>query len=162
MFKPNRFPFHVSRRGFLAAGTAGAALLTPAMLRAEEPETQESEIEKKNEEVVLKMCEEISHVDPAKLEPFFVYDFVFQLVDNQPLIEGNEACMAMGQHFFQAFERAEVVIHLSYVIGNLVINERDDHFYPKTGGDRTTFQVSGFFLVKDGKIVVWKDYALPS
>lgn len=152
----------VTRRGFLTTGTAAAALGSASLLRADDSAAEKSETEKKNEAMIAKMCEEIAHVDPEKIAPFIGDDIVFQLIDGQPPIEGKEAFMAGGAQFFAPFERAEFIIHRSHAIGNLVINQRDDHFYPKNGGDRTTFSVSGFFVIKDGKIVEWRDYALPS
>ena len=44
-------------------------------------------------------------------------------------------------------------------IGNVVINERVDHF--DMGDRKMAFHVAGFFLVKDGKIVEWQDYMMP-
>lgn len=153
---------NVSRRSFLAGGTAAAALAAGRTFAAEDGAEGSTEVEKANEAVVMKMCEEIAHVDAERLAPLVSDDVVFQLIDGQPLVEGKEAFLQGGRDFFQAFERAEFVVHRSHVIGNLVLNERDDHFYPKGGGDRTTFKVSGFFVVKNGKITEWRDYALPS
>ena len=150
-----------SRRGFLATGGAVAALGSASSLRADDAVASKSEVEAKNEKLIAKMCEEIAHLDNAKIAPFIGDDIVFQLIDGQPLIEGKEAFLASGEQFFAQYERAEFVIHRSYAIGNLVINQRDDHFYPKDGGRRTTFSVSGFFVVKDDKIVEWRDDSLP-
>ena len=152
----------LSRRGFLATGTAAAAFTSAAYLRADDATTAKSKTEEKNEQLIAKMCAEIAHLDGEKLAPFIGDDIVFQLIDGQPLIKGKEAFLASGAQFFAQYERAEFVIHRSYAIGNMVINQRDDHFYPKDGGERTTFRVSGFFVIKDDKIVEWRDYSLPS
>jgi len=154
--------FTFPRRGFLAAGTAAATLSSATALGAADGATTKSKHEEKNEQLIAKMCEEIAHLDGDKIAPFIGDDIVFQLIDGQPLIKGKEAFLAGSAQFFQPFERAEFVIHRSYAIGNLVINHRDDHFYPKGGGKRTTYTVSGFFVVKEDKIVEWRDYAIPS
>ena len=44
-------------------------------------------------------------------------------------------------------------------IGNIVINERIDHFTRDNGED--AFHITGMFLVKGGKIVEWQDYMWP-
>jgi len=49
----------------------------------------------------------------------------------------------------------------SYAIGELVINERIDHFVANDEKRSMHFSIAGFFLVRDGKIKVWKDYSLP-
>ncbi len=151
-----------SRRGFLTVGIAGAALagLSPTLLSSQvHAETKETE--KANEELVLKVCREIDPKDPTKLSDALADDFVFQLTDGQPLIQGKEAFTQFIKTFMAAYERAEFIVHRSHVIGNLVINERTDNFFAKEGGQNQSFHVSGFCLVKDGKIKEWKDYQLP-
>ena len=151
-----------SRRGFLATGGAAAALTSATTLRGDDTTAAKSETEEKNEQLIAKMCEEIAHLDNARIAPFIGDDIVFQLIDGQPLIKGKAAFLAMGEQFFSQYERSEFIIHRSHAIGNLVINHRDDHFYPKDGGDRTTFTVSGFFVIKENKIVEWRDYQMPA
>ena len=53
-------------------------------------------------------------------------------------------------------------IKRSHTMGDLVINERIDHFILPNGEDfpRSPFHVTGVFLVRDGKIKYWKDYNL--
>jgi len=150
-----------TRRGVLAAGAA-ATLGSMSALQADDKAPENSELEQQNEELIANLCKEIAHLDSDRIAPFVGDDIVFQLIDNQPPIEGKAAFLAGGAQFFAPFERAEFIINKSYAIGNLVINHRDDHFYPKGGGERTTFTVTGFFVVKEGKIVEWRDYAVPS
>ena len=150
----------VSRRGFLATGTAAAAITSATVLRADDAASK-SKTEAENEKLIAKLCKEIAHLDNDKIAPMIGDDIVFQLIDGQPLVKGKEAFLAMGEQFFSQYERAEFIVHRSHAIGNLVINHRDDHFYPKDGGERTTFTVSGFFVVRNGKIDEWRDYAIP-
>lgn len=150
-----------TRRGFMAAGAAGMALaglggFTPGAIHAET-----KAVEKANEQLVLKMCANIDPKNPANMAEYLADDFVFQLIDGQPLVEGKDAFLSFVGTFFKPFERAEFIIHRSHAIGNLVINERTDNFFAAEGGQDQTFHVSGFCLVKDGKIKEWKDYGLP-
>ena len=50
-----------------------------------------------------------------------------------------------------------------FAIGQVVINERIDEFYPFPGSKvpRMRFHVTGYFLIKDGKIEVWRDFTYP-
>lgn len=150
----------LSRRGFLPSGTTVAAIGSATMGYADEAASK-SKTEAENEKLIAKLCEEIAHLDNDKIAPLIGDDIVFQLIDGQPLVKGKEAFLAMGEQFFSQYERAEFIVHRSCAIGNLVINHRDDHFYPKDGGERTTFSVTGFFVIRDGKIDEWRDYALP-
>lgn len=157
-----------TRRSLLAAGSVAAfsSLLSSVHADAEDEKkenvTDTTALETENKELIAGLCEEIAHLDAEKIAPFIGDDIVFQLIDNQPPIKGRKAFLAGGKQFFAPFERAEFIIRRSYAIGNLVINLRDDHFYPKGGGDRTTFRVTGFFVIKEHKIVEWRDYAVPS
>jgi limonene-1,2-epoxide hydrolase len=47
------------------------------------------------------------------------------------------------------------------VIGELVIHERTEHYYAPGGKLDTRFHVVGLLVIKDGKIEVWRDYAIP-
>jgi len=121
---------NTTRRNFLAAGTAGLAL---AALAPGETATAESILsdsgkatEKANEDLVMQLCKDISAVDPAKLAHLLADDFVFQLIDGTPLIEGKEKFLGFVGTFFAPFERAEFIVHRSHALGNLVINERHD------------------------------------
>jgi limonene-1,2-epoxide hydrolase len=138
-----------------AAGTAALGLEGPAV-------AQPSDIEKANEAVVMEACKAIDALDTEKLGSHLADDFVFQLFDGQPLIEGKEAFLTFFGQFVAPYERADFDIHRSFVLGNLVINHRSDHFFAKEGGENQTFEVTGFCVVKNGLIHEWKDYGLPS
>ena len=51
----------------------------------------------------------------------------------------------------------------SAAIGDLVINERIDHFIQAEGSKRPDnhFHIAGVFIVRAGKIVYWKDWRMP-
>lgn len=150
---------NVSRRGFMAAGGAGLALA--ALMPQGKIHAETKEVEKANQALVQRMCDEISPQNPAGLSEFLADDFVFQLIDGQPLVEGKETFLKFVGTFFAPFESADFIVHRMHTIGNLVINERTDNFKAKEGGQDASFHVAGFCLVKDGKIVEWKDYGLP-
>lgn len=147
-----------TRRNFIAAAGLGAVA---SALPHNTAHADLKETETANEKVVLDMCKAIESVDVDKIAPFIADDIVFQLIDGQPLVEGKEAFLAGGKQFFANFERAEFIVHRSHVMGNLVINERTDKFHAKEGGTDQSFHVTGFFVVKDGKIHEWRDYMVP-
>jgi len=49
----------------------------------------------------------------------------------------------------------------TYSVGELVINDRIDHFIGKDESKSMHFAIAGWFLVRDGKIKLWRDYSLP-
>jgi len=148
----------LTRRQFIgSSGMVAAATLAGAEVAHGDTAT----VEKANEKLVLDMCKKIETVDVAQLAPYLADDFVFQLIDGQPLIKGKDTFLQFVGQFFSPFERAEFIVHRSHAMGNLVINERTDNFFAKEGGTNQSFHVTGFCLVKDGKIQEWKDYGLP-
>ena len=50
-----------------------------------------------------------------------------------------------------------------FAIGQIVINDRVDEFYPYPGSKvpRMRFRVTGYFLIEDNKIKVWRDFGYP-
>ena len=75
-------------------------------------------------------------------------------------VEGRETVQGQFGGFLANAESAKFEMKASHVIGNIVINERIDHFKQKDGREMN-FHVAGFFFVKDGKIVEWQDYMMP-
>jgi limonene-1,2-epoxide hydrolase len=150
-----------SRRDFLITGGAGLALAGLGGSTANIAEAEMTDVENANKKLVLDMCKEIDPKHPDKLGKYLADDFIFQLFDGVPLVKGKDAFTKFVAEFFAPFERAEFIVHRCHAIGNLVINHRTDNFFAKTGEKDQTFIVSGFCLVKDGKITEWKDYGLP-
>jgi limonene-1,2-epoxide hydrolase len=121
-----------------------------------------TDIEKANETVVMSACKAIDALDVDEMGALLHDDFVFQLFDGQPLVEGKEAFLAFFRNFIAPFESARFEVHRSHVIGNLVINHRTDHFFAKEGSQNQTFEVTGFCVVKNGLLHEWRDYGLPA
>lgn len=149
-----------SRRSFLALSGAGlglAALAGPGTAAAAEA----SAVEKANEALMRKICDDIASLDVDKLADYLADGFRFQLIEGQPIIEGKEKFLGFIKGFAGPFERAEFTIHRLHVLGNLVITDRTDRFFAKEGGNDQAFKVTGFHWIKDGKLQEWKDYSLP-
>ena len=136
------------------AGLA-ATVGTPAM--ASEMSTTEAA----NKATITKLYKAVDAMDAEKVAELLHDDFVFQLFDGQPLVEGKEAFLAFFRDFAKPFKKAFFEVHETHVIGNLVINHRTDYFYAKEGGEDQTFEVTGFSVVKDGLVHEWRDYGLP-
>lgn len=150
-----------SRRQFLAAGGAGLALAGLGGFKPSAIHAESKAVEKANEKIVLDMCAAIDPKNPRSVEKYLADDFIFQLFDGVPLIHGKEAFFKSIAQFFAPFNKAEFIIHRSHAIGNLIINERTDNFFAEDEAKNRSIHVSGLCLVKDGKIVEWKDYQLP-
>ena len=148
-----------TRRDVLALGAAGLFLSATQSTAGDAPEL--SEVEKKNEKMVNDFCAAWSTLDVNKIADFLSDKVIYQMIDNVPLIKGKEAFTKVVGAYLSKVDKAQWDISRSYVIGDLVLNQRVDNFDFK--GDRADahFKVIGFFLIRDGKIAEWKDYRLP-
>ena len=90
-------------------------------------------------------------------------DIVYQISEGQPDIVGVEAYKTRNRGMFEGLEKVDWRVLRSFAIGQLVINDRIDDFFPKPGSrvPRMSFRVAGHFLVQDGKIRVWRDFGYP-
>lgn len=117
-------------------------------------------VEAANEKLVNDFCAAWGRMDLETIGAAIADNLVFQLIDDFPLVEGKEAFLTQAKAFLDPVERAEFEMLRSSAMGKLVINERIDHFWHKDGKEQH-FHVTGQFVVRDGKICVWKDYWWP-
>jgi limonene-1,2-epoxide hydrolase len=148
-----------TRRGWLAAGAGGALFSRACLVDGAEPSL--SPIEAEHAKIVTEFCGAWSTLDAEKIASFVADKVIYQVIDNVPLVRGKEGLIKFITPFLAKMQKAEWEILRTHAIGHLVINERIDHFYSKAGKDDAHFEVSGLFLVREGKIVEWKDYRMP-
>jgi len=156
-------PTRHSRRAILAAAgaLAGSSLIS---VRGEDAvsETQaQSELEIENERIVTQFCLDWAKKDVNLLADYLADDVVYQMFEGRPDIIGREAFIKELGGFLENLKEVEWEIVRTYAIGELVINDRIDHFVGEDEKRSMHFSIAGFFLVRDGKIKVWKDYSLP-
>jgi len=142
--------------GLAASGLAGCS--TSAGIKEQ---TVSSELEQENERMVTQFCLDWAKRDIDLLADYLAEDVVYQMFEGRPDILGREAFKKELGGFLQNLKEVEWEIVRTHTIGNLVINDRIDHFVGETEKQSMHFAIAGFFLVKDGKISVWKDYSLP-
>jgi limonene-1,2-epoxide hydrolase len=127
--------------------------------RADEPAA--NPVEAEHLKIVSEFCAAWSTLNADKLAGYLSDKIVYQIIDNLPLVKGKEAFVKFVTPFLATVERAQWDTSRSHCIGNLVINQRVDNFYFKGKKPAAHYQVAGFFIVREGKIVEWKDYRLP-
>ncbi len=149
-----------NRREFLAAGGVGAALLLAAG-ESRADDSGASAVEQANEKVVNEFCATWETMDIDKIMGFLDDKIVFRMIDNMPFVEGKQAMLDAIGPFLATRTSARFEMLRSTAIGNIVINERIDHFGKEEGAD-DAFHITGVFLVKNGKIVEWRDYMMPT
>jgi len=142
-------PTLTNRRDLLALGGASVLFSLAGEAQCAEGSADEpSSIERENEKL-------------DTIVDYFDDKIVYQMFEGMPDIKGKEAFIKRIEPFFANIERIQWDIVRSHAIGNLVINERVDHFYRKDDKPDMHFPVAGFFVVKNGKIHLWRDYSMP-
>ena len=80
--------------------------------------------------------------------------------DNVPMGKVFGAVAVNDTPFLARYDRVEWIVHHQVSSGNLdhgvVMNERADRF--RTGETWIEMPVAGLFLVRHGKIALWRDY----
>ena len=122
---------------------------------------QKSDLEIENERLVTQFCLDWATKDVNLLADYLAEDIQYQMFEGRPDIIGREAFVKELGPFLANLKEVEWEILRSYTIGELVINDRIDHFVGEDEKRSMHFAIAGFFLVRDGKIKVWKDYSLP-
>ena len=126
------------------------------------PEEQ-AELEKANETLVNNFIRDYATRDVDILTSYMHEDIIYQVSEGQGEVRGVEEYRKRNADMFAGLEKVDWRILRSFVIGQLVINDRIDDFFPKPGSKvpRMQFRVAGYFLVVDNKIKVWRDFGYP-
>ncbi len=99
--------------------------------------------------------------DCERLVSFLRDDVAYMVYDDGPVFRGPQEIASKVGPFMQKFPRIEFEILRLDVIGPAVIHERTEHYYGPDGELDTFFHVVGVLVMRDGKIVLWRDYAIP-
>ena len=152
-----------NRRTILAAAgvLAGSPLISTRGDAAVSETQAQSELEIENERIVTQFCLDWAKKDVNLLADYLADDIVYQMFEGRPDIIGRDAFVKELGGFLENLKEVEWEILRSHTICELVINDRIDHFVGEDEKRSMHFAIAGFFLVRDGKIKVWKDYALP-
>jgi limonene-1,2-epoxide hydrolase len=153
----------ISLGAFMAAA-GGLAACTTVYKEGNDPMSEapeKSELEIENERLVTQFCLDWATRDVNLLADYLADDVVYQMFEGQPDIIGKDAFVKALGGFLQKLKEVEWEIVRTQCIGELVINDRIDHFIGEDENSSMHFAIAGFFLVRDGKIKVWKDYSLP-
>ncbi len=143
--------------GLGAALSLGIATSKPAF--AQEPDRA---LETEKEKIVNDFCAAWSLRDAAQLLPYLDETVEYHMFEGAPPISGLEMFQSRLQPFMADMREIEWEILRSTVMGDIVLNERIDHFLRKEGSEAPDnhFHIVGVFLIRDGKIKYWKDYNL--
>ena len=137
-----------------AGGHTGGPQLTPQ---------EQKELERANSELVDNFVADYSKLDVDTLLSYVHDDVIYQITTGMAEVVGIEEYRKHLTPMLGGMEKIEWITLRQYAVGQLVINERIDEFYPYVGSKipRMRFHVAGYFLIKDNQIKVWRDFSYP-
>ncbi len=156
--------FEVTRRPLVQAAGVGSLLagLGVGVARAETTSAPMLDFEKANENLVNNFCWDWSKLDIEALIPYLAENIEYMMFEGRPLIKGHDEFRKQLSGMLSNAANIKWDIHRSHAMGDTVINERTDYFNLKDGSvlPASPYHVLGVFLVRDGKIQVWRDYGV--
>lgn len=117
--------------------------------------------ERDSESVTRMFNEAWSARDCDGLLQLLADDVRYMVYEGGPEHTGPAAIERAVRPFMAKYSRIEFVIKRLTVIGPVVSHERTEHYYGPDGQLDTRFAVVGLLVIKDGRIVLWRDYSLP-
>lgn len=160
----------LSRRAlFLGAGALTLSGIRDAAAsahtgpRIELSEAEQAALEKANDALIANFVKDYATRDADALSRYVAEDIVYQITTGMPEVVGMDAFRKHNENMFKGLERVEWINLRQFAIGQLVINDRIDEFYPYPGSKipRMRFRVAGYFLIEDNRIKVWRDFPYP-
>ena len=126
-------------------------------------EDEQLALEQANDQLITNFIKDYATRDVNVLARYMADDIVYQISEGQPEVVGIEAYKKRNGAMFAGLEKVDWVTLRQFAIGQLVINDRIDEFYPFPGSKvpRMRFRVAGYFLIVDNKIKVWRDFGYP-
>lgn len=131
--------------------------------RLELGEAEQAALEKANDALVANFVRDYATRDADVLSRYVADDIVYQITSGMPEVVGIEAFRKHNDNMFKGLDKVEWLNLRQFAIGQIVINDRIDEFYPYPGSriPRMRFRVAGYFLIEDNKIKVWRDFPYP-
>lgn len=150
--RPGRLP---RRTAVVAAGLSPLLAASPCAAAA-------NSAEQANIDLVTTFCLAWAGRDVERLVPFLDEAIEYQVFEGGPVIKGLAQFRAQMGGFMAGMTEIRWEVFRSAAMGDLVINERLDHFIrpPGSGRPNDHFRVTGVFVVRGGKILYWKDWNL--
>ncbi|MDJ0927972.1 MAG: nuclear transport factor 2 family protein [Gammaproteobacteria bacterium] len=131
--------------------------------RVELTREQQAALEKANDTLVANFVRDYATRDADVLDKYVADDVVYQITEGMPEVVGRDAFYKHNDDMFKGLEKVDWVNLRQFAIGQIVVNERIDEFYPYPGSKtpRMRFHVAGYFLIEDNQIKVWRDFSYP-
>lgn len=153
--------FPIDRRDLIGGLGAGLALAFASNAQAAGPEADPA-LEREKEKIVNDFCAAWALRDADALTPYLAESIEYHMFEGRPPINGLAEFSTQLKPFMAGMREIDWEMIRSSVMGDIVLNERIDHFLRPEGSNAPDnhFHVVGVFVVREGKIQYWKDYNL--
>lgn len=85
----------------------------------------------------------------------------YHINEGAQVLNGHEEFTKVIGAWLNTVESTQWDIYRSFTLGEMVVNERVDHFFFKEAGTPAWhLKIAGMFIVRDNKIRYWRDYPL--
>jgi uncharacterized protein (TIGR02246 family) len=126
-----------------------------------QPDDDLNQVERDNELMTRAFNDAWSARDCDRLLTLLADDVRYMVYEGGPEHVGPVAIERAVRPFMAKYTRIEFAIRRLHVIGPVVSHERTEHYYGPDGQLDTRFEVVALLVIKDGRIVIWRDYSLP-
>ncbi len=111
-----------------------------------------------NADTLRRMFADFERLDFAAVASCCAPDCVYQDVPiPEATVTGPEAIRAKLEYGLGNLERAEMIVHELLEQGDTLLVERTEVWHHRCG-TRATLPVAAVFKLRDGKLVLWRDY----
>jgi limonene-1,2-epoxide hydrolase len=118
-------------------------------------------LEQANAELTRFFNQAWSDRDCDRLLTCLADDVRYMVYEGGPVHTGPAAVDQAVRRFMRKFSRIEFRILRLQVMGSVVIHERTEDYYAPSGERDTHFHVVGLLVIKNERIVLWRDYSMP-
>jgi len=148
------------RDAFAASGAAAIGLLTFNAGAAAAAMTPAEQANVALIDTMLKAWGD-PKVEAAAFGAFLADDCIVKMVETEPAVTGKAATIAAIKMYLDRGLRFDIKITAAFARGPVVAVTRDELMYNQ-GKPGARFEAVGVYVVRDGKIKEWTDYALPA
>ncbi len=114
--------------------------------------------EQANEDLVNRFCHDWSKRDAELLVTYFAEPFEYMMWEGGPVLTSKDEFIKQLGPFLTKLKSVDWVVVRSHAMGPMVVNERIDHFYAHDSKYDNHPVIAGLFVVRNGKIAIWRDY----
>jgi len=108
-----------------------------------------------NEKLVRELFDAWSKLDAGLIVSYFADDGIWHNMMIDP-IQGHKALLPVIESWVSKWTLNQVEVTTMLVDGDLVVTERIDRI--DIGDDSATVPITGFFVIQNGKVKIWRDY----